>query len=115
MSAGMLNVDDLPRQNATQVKNKWGDVVRLVRQTGTVAITNHSVVEMVMLDIDTYRALAASLERLNDQDQRVADELTERFNARLATLNTADAAERVEALLATKGQLKVRPKAGESY
>ncbi|MEA9391913.1 hypothetical protein SJI19_15405 [Acerihabitans sp. TG2] len=115
MNAGLLNVDDLPRQNATQVKNKWGDVVRLVHQAGSVAITNHSVVEMVMLDIETYRRLAAALDRVNAQEKTVVDELAERFNARLAVLNETGAAERVDALFAAKGQLKRRPKAGESY
>ncbi|MBW8891197.1 MAG: type II toxin-antitoxin system prevent-host-death family antitoxin, partial [Burkholderiales bacterium] len=49
MAAILPNLDELPRQNASQVKNRWGDVVRQVQKTGSLAVTNHSTVEMVLL------------------------------------------------------------------
>ena len=53
MSSPLISIENLPRQNASQVKNKWGEVVRQVRQNGSVAITHHSSVEMVLLDVQS--------------------------------------------------------------
>ena len=86
MSSPLISIDDLPRQNASQVKNKWGEVVRQVRQSGSVAITNHSSVEMVLLDAATYQQLTESLAALQAREQSVLDELAERFDARLPSL-----------------------------
>lgn len=115
MITELLNFDELPQANASQVKNKWGEVVRLVHQAGTLAITNHSSVEMVLLDVATYRELTASFLMLKEREQTVLDELTNRFNARLAALASPDAAKRVTSVLAQRGTLKRRPKAGESF
>ena len=116
MASPLINLEDLPRQNASQVKNKWGEVVRQVRQSGSVAITNHSSVEMVLLDAATYQQLTESLAALQAREQSVLDELAERFDARLASLHQGDAAARVGALFESKGKLgSKRPKAGATH
>jgi len=116
MSSPLISIEDLPRQNASQVKNKWGEVVRQVRQNGSVAITNHSSVEMVLLDAATYQQLTESLAALQAREQSVLDELAERFDARLASLNQPDAAARVGALFESRGKLGARrPKAGATH
>jgi len=109
------NIQELPRQNASQVKNKWADMVRLVHQTGSVAVTNHSAVEMVLLDAKTYQQLTEEIQALKVREQIALDELTNRFNARLAVLQQPDAGQKLNALLDAKGVLKKRPKAGASY
>jgi aminoglycoside N3'-acetyltransferase len=111
----LLSLEKLPRQNASQVKNKWGDVVRLVRQSGSVAITNHAAVEMVLLDVTTYQQLAGEILALKAREQSVLDELTDRFNARLAVLQEPEAAQNVAAVFEAKGKLARRPKAGASF
>ncbi|WP_413723049.1 type II toxin-antitoxin system prevent-host-death family antitoxin [Sodalis sp. RH23] len=115
MITELLNFDELPQANASQVKNKWGEVVRRVHQGGTLAITNHSTVEMVLLDVATYRELTHSLLLLKAREQSVLDDLTDRFNARLAVLENPDAAVNVASVLARRGALKRRPKAGEGF
>jgi len=35
----LAELADLPRHNTSMVRNKWGDIVRQVHQTGSVAIT----------------------------------------------------------------------------
>ncbi len=115
MLTELPSLDELPRQNASQVKNKWGDVVRLVQQSGSVAITNHSAVEMVLLNASTYRLLTQEILALKAREQSVLTELAERFNARLAVLQTSDAADKVTALFESKGKLAKRPKAGASF
>lgn len=115
MITELPNIQDLPRQNASQVKNKWGDVLRQVRQSGSVAITNHSTVDMVLLDADTYQRLAEQIQTLNARDKNVLDELANRFEARLGVLQQPEARQQIDALFETKGKLTHRPKAGVSF
>lgn len=115
MITELPDLDELPRQNASQVKNKWGDLVRLVHESGSVAVTNHSTVEMVLLKAATYRQLVKEVLALNAREQSVLDELAARFNARLATLQEPDAGQKLQTLFAAKGKLTRRPKAGASF
>jgi PHD/YefM family antitoxin component YafN of YafNO toxin-antitoxin module len=115
MITELPGLDELPRQNASQVKNKWGEVVRLVQELGSVAITNHSAVEMVLLRAATYRQLVQEVLALNAREQSVLNELASRFNSRLSALQQADAGQRVRAVFAAKGKLTRRPRAGTSF
>jgi prevent-host-death family protein len=115
MITELPNIQELPRQNASQVKNKWADLVRQVRQSGSVAVTNHSAVEMVLLDASTYQRLSEEIQALKAREQTALDELTSRFNARLAVLQQPDAAQKLKSLFDAKGVLTKRPKAGASY
>jgi len=115
MITELPGLDELPRQNASQVKNKWGEVVRLVQELGSVAVTNHSAVEMVLLRAATYRQLVQEISALNAREQVVLVELANRFNSHLAALQRPDAAQKVQALFAAKGKLSQRPKAGTSF
>lgn len=115
MITSLPDLLELPRQNASQVKNKWGDVVRLVHQSGSVAVTNHSVVEMVLLDAATYQQLTEEIQALKAREQTVLDELAERFDARLQGLQQPGVADKVGALFAARGALAKRPKAGASH
>ncbi|MDM0034251.1 type II toxin-antitoxin system prevent-host-death family antitoxin [Variovorax sp. J22P271] len=115
MITALPALHDLPRQNASQVKNKWGDVVRQVRQSGSVAITNHAAVEMVLLDAATYQQLSDDLQTLGAREQSVLAELSNRFDSRLAVLQQPEAARQVGDLFAARGRLARRPKAGASF
>ncbi|MDN8613458.1 type II toxin-antitoxin system prevent-host-death family antitoxin [Variovorax ginsengisoli] len=115
MITALPALHDLPRQNASQVKNKWGDVVRQVRQSGSVAITNHAAVEMVLLDAATYQQLIEDLQTLGAREQTVLAELSARFDSRLAVLRQPEAARQVGDLFAARGRLARRPKAGASF
>ncbi|MCW5624563.1 MAG: type II toxin-antitoxin system prevent-host-death family antitoxin [Burkholderiales bacterium] len=116
MITELPDLDALPRQNASQVKNKWGEVVRLVRESGSVAVTNHTKVEMVLVDASRYRQLIEEIQKIRTREQAALDELAQRFNARLAVLQEPGASQKVQALFDAKGKLsKRRPKAGTSY
>jgi len=115
MLTNLLSLEELPQHNASQVKNKWGEVVRQVHQSGSVAITNHSTVEMVLVNAATYRQLAAEISALNAREQTVLDELAGRFNARLAVLQQPEVGRKIEAVFAARGKLARRPKAGTSF
>lgn len=116
MLTELRDIDELPRQKASQVKNKWGDVVRLVHQSGSVAITNHANVEMVLVDATAYRELTQMAQELKERNRATLDALNQRFAERLAVLQQPDAHDRLDALLATRGKPKGRaPKAGPAY
>jgi len=115
MAPDLQKLDELPRHTASQVKNKWGDVVRQVNRSGAAAVTSHSSVEMVLMPASEYEQLFNELASLRAQRQNSLDELTLRFNARLALLQQPDAAARVEALFNARGRLAQRPKAGSSF
>jgi prevent-host-death family protein len=113
--AELPRLEDLPRQTASDVKNKWRQVVREVREAGSVAITNHSAVEVVLVDAEAYRQLAASAAALKEREASVLDQLSAQFNERLAGLQAPDAAGKAAAVFQRKGRLTRRPKAGTSF
>ena len=116
MTALLRDLDELPQQNATHVKNKWGDVVRQVQQEGSVAITNHSKVEMVLVTANVYRQLTSLMSEVKERErQQQLDELKKRFDQRLAGLKRPDFADTVDRVLAARGKLENPPKAGETY
>lgn len=115
MAAVLPSLNELPRQNASHVKNRWGDVVRQVQESGSVAVTNHSTVEMVLLTAATYNQLVEDAHAQKAREQSVLEELGRRFDARLSVLQQPDAAQKVGSLLAAKGKLGRRPKAGDTF
>ena len=115
MATALLDLASLPRQTASHVKNKWGEVVRQVREVGSVAITNHSAVEMVLVDAATYRQLTTDMMALKAREQSVLEDLTGRFNAQLAVLQEPDAQQRVAGLFDARGKGALRPKAGATF
>jgi prevent-host-death family protein len=115
MAIDLQKLNELPRHTATQVKNKWGEVVRQVNRSGVAAVTSHSSVEMVLMPAAGYEQLFNELAALRAQRQSSLDELTQRFNARLTLLQQPDAAARVEALFKARGRLARRPRAGASF
>lgn len=118
MSTLLRSLDELPQQNSTQVKNKWGEVLRQVQREGSVAITSHSTVEMVMIAAKTYREMLDLFTELKGRERKAQlDELERRFDERLAVLQQPDARSRLDAMLTARGKLASgkRPIAGESF
>jgi PHD/YefM family antitoxin component YafN of YafNO toxin-antitoxin module len=115
MLTALPTLAQLPRQNASHVKNKWAEVVRHVHQVGTLAITNHANVEMVLLDAATYEQLHQDIEAFNAREQSVLDELTRRFNERLSVLQGPEAPRKIDAVLGAEGKLRTKPKAGATF
>lgn len=115
MIADLPQLEELPRQTASAVKNKWREVVREVRETGSVAITNHSAVEVVLVNAEAYRQLAASAAALKEREASVLDELAAQFDRRLAGLQGPQAGKQAAAVFERKGRLSTRPKAGSTF
>lgn len=115
MAAPLIALESLPSQKSTQVKNKWGDVVRQVHEHGSLAITNHSSVELVLLTAGTYQSLLDLVARLQARERSELDELSKQFKARLEVLQNSQAHEQLAGVLASKGKAKKTPVAGESF
>lgn len=118
MSAQLRSLDELPQQNATQVKNKWGEVLRQVQKEGSVAITSHSTIEMVMMAASAYREMVDLFSELMARERKVKlDDLERRFDERLAVLQHPEARSRLDAMIEQRGKLASgkRPVAGESF
>lgn len=115
MVAPMVALENLPSEKSSQVKNKWGDVVRQVQEHGSLAITNHSTVELVLMTAGTYQSLLSLVARLQARERSELDELSGQFKARLATLQEPQSRDRLNRLLARKGKVKKPPIAGDSF
>ena len=115
MIAELPKLEDLPRQTASDVKNRWREVVREVREAGSVAITNHSSVEVVLVDAEAYRQLAAGAAALKDRETAVLDALSTQFRQRLASLQAPAAGKQAAAVFKREGRISARPKAGTSF
>jgi PHD/YefM family antitoxin component YafN of YafNO toxin-antitoxin module len=115
MPTDLPRLEDLPQRKATQVKNQWGSLVRDVRATGSIAVTQHDRVEMVVMDAATYRTMAALAEEANARHQASLARLATDFERRLASLQDPETRTRVQAVMAARGRAKRRPKAGSSF
>ena len=114
MAARLPQIEELRRRNATEVKNKWGELVREVRANGSVAVTHHDKVEMVVVEAGRYREMAALVDGIDGRRQAALAELTAEFDRHLAALQAPDARQRVDATMAARGRVTPRPKAGTS-
>lgn len=115
MYTELPTLDQLPRQTASNVKNKWREVVRQVRERGSVAVTTHSAVDMVLVDAGTYEQLTAHAAALKAREQSMLDQLAADFDQRLAALQRPGAGDKAAAVFASKGKLARKPRAGAAF
>ena len=76
MSDDTVGLERLPRRKASEVKNKWRDLVRAVRAHGSVAVTNHDTIEMVVVEAGRYQEMAAAASAAKDRDSAALAELS---------------------------------------
>jgi hypothetical protein len=115
MGVTLPQIEELPRRNATHVKNRWGALVREVRALGSVAVTSHDKIEIVVLASATYREMAKLVRGAAERRRAALGELADAFDRHLAALKAPDAKKRVASAMAAKGRAKRRSKAGVSF
>lgn len=115
MGASFRKLEDLPRRNATQVKNRWSDVVREVRTSGSVAVTSHDRIEMVVVDAGRYREMEAIVQETEQRRKAAIAELTAEFDQHLASLRKPGTRKKIDDIFSSDGNTRVRPKAGPSF
>lgn len=114
MPFSLPQIEELPRRNATEAKNRWGALVREARTLGAIAITSHGYVEVVVIEAGKYRELVALLGAAEERRKAALAELSAEFDRHLASLRAPDAKPRVDAAMTAKGRVKTRSKAGDS-
>lgn len=109
-------IEDLPRTPAADVKKLgWRGVMKSVSRTGKVVVTNHNEPEAVILSTETYDAIMQALQRAESRNASALDELRRRFDARMASLQAADAGDRLRVLARSPARLGGKVKAGASH
>ena len=91
---------------ATQAKNRFGEILQTVRDSGPVFIERHGQAQAVVLGIDTYNKLISN-ERT--AQERELDYWTREFNALHARMQTQESRQAVDELFsATDAELNQR-------
>ncbi len=107
-------LDDLPRTPASDVKKLgWRGVMKSVNRHGGVVVTNHSEPEAVILPVAEYERLLQRLQAAGERDRAIVHELRERYDARLAWLQTPGAGDTLESIFDQPLDLGGRVIAGE--
>lgn len=92
---------------ATQAKNRFGEILQQVRDSGPVFIERHGQAQAVVLGIDAYNKLTANAERT--PQERELDYWTREFNSLHARMQSNQARQAVDALFsATDAELNLR-------
>ncbi|MEN1993515.1 MULTISPECIES: type II toxin-antitoxin system prevent-host-death family antitoxin [Stenotrophomonas] len=114
-------ITELTRTTASTVKEHWRKVMQDVREQQAVLVTNHNEPQAVILSAQQYQAMQAevvSLQRdlasLREQAPAL-QQLRQRFDDRLAVLDSAAAANKARALLRKPARLKGKVTAGSGY
>ncbi|CAM5188525.1 hypothetical protein CDEF62S_04702 [Castellaniella defragrans] len=110
MPAHPVTLSELPATPASTVKQKgWKGVMRSLAVSGRLVVTNHREPEAVILSIEQYRTLVQAAENAALAANAPLTALRQRFDARLASLDAPDAAERLRQLMHTPGTLAGTP------
>ena len=110
-----IAIDALPHREATEVKNKWGSVVRQVKALGRVAITNRKEPELVVMSAEEYGRLMTQIEEAGAHREKVLASLAARFDEDLAKLQAPEAHKRIDALFDAKGRTETPVIAGQTF
>lgn len=109
-------IEDLPLTPASEVKKQgWRGVMRAVDRQGSLVVTHHSEPEAVILSVQAYRDIRQALEAGAAGAESALDSLRQRFDERLASLDAADAGDRLRALAREPAKLHGRVKAGSGF
>ena len=107
---------ELPHAAASDFKKLgWRGMMKTVRSSGSVVVTNHSEPEAVILSTEEYTRLVRLAEQAAPRAEDALAALRADFDRRLATLNAADAAERLRKVMGSGAKLKGKVKAGSGH
>jgi len=109
-------IEDLPHTPASDVKKLgWRGVMKTIGRKGKVVVTNHNEPEAVILSTEEYDAILLALRQAASNDESTLDVLRHRFDERLASLQAADAGDRLRSLMRGPAKLGGKVKAGASH
>ena len=109
-------ISQLPTAPASTVKREgWKGVMRSLSGEGRLVVTNHNEPEAVILSTQEYERLVKAARSATNAINDPLQALRDRFDARLATLDTNDAASQLRDVMRNPGALGGKVKAGETY
>ena len=109
-------IDKLHRTPASDVKKLgWRGVMRSIGREGKVVVTNHNEPEAVILSAAEYGAIKQALQDAASRTEPSLDALRQRFDDRLASLQAADAGDRLRGLLRGPARLDGKVRAGKGF
>lgn len=109
-------IDDLPRTPASDVKKLgWRGVMKSIGKIGKVVVTNHNQPEAVILSAAEYDLILQALQVAAARDSDALEQLRHRFDQRLASLQAADAGDRLRALMREPANLGGKARAGSGH
>ncbi|PAU55737.1 hypothetical protein BZL41_20785 [Pseudomonas sp. PIC25] len=110
------SLDALPRTPASDVKKLgWRGVMKAIRSGGKVLVTNHNEPEAVILSAEEYGAIQRALQEAGAGGESVLESLRQQFDARLASLQTSEAGDRMREVMRRPAKLAGEVKAGASH
>ena len=110
------SIEDLPRTPASDVKKLgWRGVMKAISRRGKVVVTNHNEPEAVILSAEEYGAIMRALQEAESKNESALDALRHRFDERLASLQAADAGDRLRSLMRGPTKLGGKVKVGASH
>ncbi len=109
-------IEDLPRTPASDVKKLgWRGVMKAIGRQGKVVVTNHNEPEAVILSAEEYGAILQALQEAGSRTESALDTLRHRFDERLASLQAADAGDRLRGVMRRPAKLDGKVKVGTSH
>ncbi|MBV8634381.1 MAG: type II toxin-antitoxin system Phd/YefM family antitoxin [Burkholderiaceae bacterium] len=109
-------LEQLPRAPAADVKKLgWRGVMKTVRRSGRLVVTNHDEPEAVILTADEYADLIRAAQQAPARTEAALAELRQRFDQRLAALQAQDAGDRLRKVMRAGAKLEGKVKAGASH
>ncbi|MBI3147481.1 MAG: type II toxin-antitoxin system Phd/YefM family antitoxin [Betaproteobacteria bacterium] len=106
----------LPHAPASDVKKLgWRGLMRTIRSEGKLVVTNHDEPEAVILSTDEYADLMRAAQQTAMQTENALAALRQRFDQRLAVLQSPDAADRLRDVMRAGARLKGKVKAGARH
>lgn len=112
-STPLATLTQLP---ATDVKNQgWKGIMRRVAALGKVVVTNHRQPEAVILTTQEYARIMAIVDRTEGETKAALEILRRRFDDRLASLQAADAGDRLRSVMDSPARVDGQLKAGTDF
>lgn len=108
---------DLSSRKSTEVKTHWRDIKADISKGQPIVIFNHKQPEAVILSPEAYQSMIGELEVSRKGRSNALEELSRRFDAKLASLNASDSVEKINSLFTSgvENNRITRPKAGQSF
>jgi len=106
----------LPQAPASDVKKLgWRGLMKTVRSGGKLVVTNHDAPEAVIMSVEEYSDLMQAARQTAAQTESALSALRQRFDQRLAALQSPDAGDRLRNVMAAGAHLDGKVKVGTSY